>query len=126
MSSTKPNKKKGIFAFAAIDQYVETNIVSPKEKLISGKDLVEWGTKNLYPNYLLDLYNNVPTLRSIINGNIDYVSGDDVTIQPLIDEYTNNEMNKRGDTIREQVRDIAKDFEIYGGFCPAGDQESLR
>jgi capsid portal protein len=26
-------------------------------------------------------------------------------------------MNRRGDTIREQVRDIAKDYEIYGGFC---------
>ena len=96
---------------------METNIVLPTEKVISGRDIVEWGTKNAYPDYLLDLYNNVPTLRSIINGNIDYVAGDDVTILPLQEEFTNNEVNKRGDTIREQVKDIAKDFEIYGGFA---------
>lgn len=118
MSSTKQNNpKRSAFSFAAIDSYVETNMVYPTEKVMAGKDMVEWGTRNAYPDYLLDLYNNVPTLRSIVNGNIDYVAGDDVTIMPLQAEYTNQEMNKRGDSIREQVRDIAKDFEIYGGFA---------
>lgn len=105
------------FSFAAIDTYVETNIVLPTEKVMSGRDMVQWGTKNVYPDYLLDLYNNVPTLRSIINGNIDYVAGDEISIVPLQEEYTNQQMNRRGDTIREQVKDIAKDFEIYGGFA---------
>lgn len=118
MSSTKQNNSRRIaFSFAAIDSYLETNIVSPVEKVLAGRDMVEWGTRNAYPDYLLDLYNNVPTLRSIINGNIDYVAGDDVTILPLQEEFTNQEMNRRGDTIREQVKDIAKDFEIYGGFA---------
>ena len=118
MSSTKQNNpKRSAFSFAAIDSYVETNMVYPTEKVMAGKDMVEWGTRNAYPDYLLDLYNNVPTLRSIVNGNIDYVAGDDVTIKPLQAEFINQEMNKRGDSIREQVRDIAKDFEIYGGFA---------
>lgn len=118
MSSTKQNNsRRSAFSFAAIDSYLETNIVSPVEKVLAGRDMVEWGTRNAYPDYLLDLYNNVPTLRSIINGNIDYVSGNDVTIMPLQEEFTNQEMNRRGDTIREQVKDIAKDFEIYGGFA---------
>ena len=119
MSSTKrkDETKRSGFSFAAIDPYIETNIVLPTERLISGKDLMEWGTRNSYPDYLLDLYNNVPTLRAIINGNIDYVAGDDVTIVPLQEEFSNQEMNRRGDTIREQVKDIAKDFEIYGGFA---------
>ena len=118
MSSTKQNNsRRSAFSFAAIDSYLETNIVSPVEKVLAGRDMVEWGTRNSYPDYLLDLYNNVPTLRSIINGNIDYVAGDDVTIMPLQEEVTNQEMNRRGDTIREQVKDIAKDFEIYGGFA---------
>ena len=115
MSSTPT--KKASFSFAAINQYVEDYIVRPTEKVLSGRDLVEWGTRNAYPDYLLELYNNVPTLRSIINGNIDYIAGDDVSIMPLQAEYTNQEMNRRGDSIREQVKDIAKDFEIYGGFA---------
>ena len=118
MSSTKQNNsRRSAFSFAAIDSYLETNIVSPVEKVLAGRDMVEWGTKNAYPDYLLDLYNNVPTLRSIINCNIDYVAGDDVSITPLQEEYDNQEMNKRGDSIREQIKDIAKDFEIYGGFA---------
>ena len=118
MSSTNQNNsRRSAFSFAAIDSYLETNIVSPVEKVLAGRDMVEWGTRNAYPDYLLDLYNNVPTLRSIINGNIDYVAGDDVTIMPLQEEFTNQEMNRRGDTIREQVKDLAKDFEIYGGFA---------
>ena len=118
MSSTKQNNsRRSAFSFAAIDSYLETNIVSPVEKVLAGRDMVEWGTRNAYPDYLLDLYNNVPTLRSIINGNIDYVAGNDVTIMPLQEGFTNQEMNRRGDTIREQVKDIAKDFEIYGGFA---------
>ena len=118
MSSTKQNNsRRSAFSFAAIDSYLETNIVSPVEKVLAGRDMVEWGTRNAYPDYLLDLYNNVPTLRSIINGNIDYVAGDDVTIMPLQEEFNNQEMNMKGDTIREQVKDIAKDFEIYGGFA---------
>ena len=115
MSNT--NQNRGSFSFAAIDPYLEQNIILPTERVISGRDIVEWGTRNSYPDYLLELFNNVPTLRSIINGNIDYIAGDDVTIAPLQEEYANQEMNRRGDTIREQVKDIAKDFEIYGGFA---------
>ena len=118
MSSTKQNKaQRASFSFAAIDSYVEQNIILPTERVFSGRDMVEWGTRNIYPDYLLDLYNNVPTLRSIINGNIDYIAGDDVSILPLQPEYLNNEINRRGDTIREQVKDIAKDYQIYGGFA---------
>ena len=89
-------------------------MVKPKETVLPGKDMVEWGTKNAYPDYLLDLYNTVPTLRSIINGNIDYVTGDDIAFNPAIGTGV---MNGRGDTITDQVRDLAMDFWIYGGFA---------
>lgn len=118
MSNTKQNKpSRASFSFAAIDPYVDNKMILPVERFVSGKDLVEWGNRNSYPDYLLDLYNNVPTLRSIINGNIDFITGDDVSIRPLTDNLPNGQMNNRGDNIREQIKDIAKDFEIYGGFA---------
>lgn len=118
MSNTKPSERKtGFFRFASIDQYTETYIVSPREKNIVSRDLVEWGDGNAYPDYLLELYNNVPTLRSIINGNIDFIAGDEITILPLNETLPDGRMNRRGDTIRMQVRDIAKDYEIYGGYA---------
>ena len=76
------NKEKKYVSFAAIDQFVETNIVLPTEK-VTNRDFVEWGKGNNYPGYLLELYNNVTTLRSIINGNIDFITGDDVSIRRL-------------------------------------------
>ena len=118
MSNTNPDgKMTGSFRFAAIDKYVETYVVSPKETILHGKDMVQWGDGDAYPDYLLELYNSVPTLRSIINGNIDYIAGDDVTIRQFSESLEDNVVNRSGDTIREQVRDIAKDFEIYGGFA---------
>ena len=118
MSNTKQNKpSRTSFSFAAIDPYVDNKMILPVERFVSGKDLVEWGNRNSYPDYLLDLYNNVPTLRSIINGNIDFITGNDVSILPLTDNLPNGQMNNRGDNIREQIKDIAKDYEIYGGFA---------
>ena len=118
MSNTEQNKPaRARISFAAIDPYIDTNIILPVEKFVSAKDLMEWGTRNSYPDYLLDLYNNVPTLRAIINGNIDFIAGDDVSILPLTQHLPNGIMNNRGDHIREQIKDIAKDYEIYGGFA---------
>lgn len=118
MSNTKQNKpSRASFSFAAIDPYVDNKMILPVERFVSGKDLVEWGNRNSYPDYLLDLYNNVPTLRSIINGNIDFIAGDDVSILPLTDNLPDGQMNNRGDYIREQIKDISKDYEIYGGFA---------
>ena len=110
------NREKRHVSFAAIDQYVETKIVLPTEK-VTNRDFVEWGKGNNYPGYLLDLYNNVTTLRSIINGNIDFVTGDDVTILPLGDRFAEGIMNTRGDLITDIVRDLAKDYNLYGGFA---------
>jgi hypothetical protein len=118
MSNTKPDGRvTGSFRFAAIDQYVETYVVSPKETILTGKDMVQWGDGNAYPDYLLELYKSVPTLQAIINGNVDFITGDEVTIVPLNETLPAGFMNHSGETIREQVRCIAKDFEIYGGFC---------
>lgn len=110
------NSEKRHVSFAAIDQYVETNIVLPTEK-VTNRDFVEWGKGNNYPCYLLDLYNNVTTLRSIINGNIDFITGDDVSILPLGERFADGIMNTRGDLITDIVRDLAKDYNLYGGFA---------
>ena len=118
MSSTTQNRPaRAGFAFAAIHPYIDTNILLPTEKYVSHKDLMEWGTKNSYPDYLLDLYNNVPTLRAIINGNIDFITGDDVSILPLTESLPDGMMNNRGDHIRDQIKDISHDYEVYGGFA---------
>ena len=115
MSNTKDNKV--LVSFSAIDPWLERNIVSPAETPVHGKDYVQWGDGNAYPDYLLELVKTVPTLRSIIQGTVDFIVGDDATILPLVEGYAPGVMNKRGDTIMEQVEDLARDYETYGGFA---------
>lgn len=109
------NSKKSV-AFAAIDQFVENNIILPTEK-VTNRDFVEWGQGNIYPDYLLELFNNVTTLHSIVSGNIDFVAGDVISILPLGERFADGKMNAKGDTINSLVRDLAKDFNLYGGFA---------
>ena len=118
MNSTKDNNIRANIALAALDPYLERNIVSPKETVIRGKDFVEWGDGNAYPDYLLDLTKTVPTLRSIINGTVDFIVGDNVSLSvPLREGWKPGQVNMRGDTIAEQVEDLARDYETYGGYA---------
>lgn len=118
MSNTKENSIRANIALAALDPYLERNIVSPKETVVRGKDFVEWGDGNAYPDYLLELTKTVPTLRSIINGTVDFIVGDEVSLaHPLRDGWKPGQVNMRGDTIAEQVEDLARDYETYGGYA---------
>lgn len=101
----------------AIDPYIDQNIILPTEKVVTAKNMVQWGDKNLYPHYLLTLYKNVATLASIINGNVDYICGNDITLGVQVNDMELGVLDKKGNTIREQVRDLALSYELYGGFA---------
>ena len=111
------NKGRVSVSFAALDPYIQTNMVLPTEKAISGKDIIQWGDGNGYPDYLAGLVKEVPTLASIISGNVDFITGDDLAIVPLREGLDGGKMNNRGDGIRQQVADLARDWETFGGFA---------
>lgn len=105
-------KDKNIpMVFAAIDKIAEKSIPSFEESEGRGKNYVIWGEGNAFPNYLYDLFTSVTTLRSIINGTADFVSGDDVIVNI---ENFNVEVNKKGDKAFDLINNIARDFLIYG------------
>lgn len=121
MSNIKEQNKQeetGMVSFAAIEKVVETNIIAPTETKVRGKDVIYWGVANNYPDYLLSLYEDVPTLGSVIDGCVDYVAGDNVTCtMPL---QPNGAMNKQGETIIDLVRAAAFQFFLTGGFAIEG------
>lgn len=107
------NNKKRV-SLLAIDPEVVTNIVEPTEIKVRDRDFISWGQNNNYPDYLNDLYKNVSTLRSIINGVTDYVNGDKVTT--AVDNFKTR-ANSKGDTIEDIVKWITLDFVKYNGFA---------
>jgi len=104
-------KKNVAVCMAAIDKVIEKTIPSYEETENRGKDYIQWGENNTFPNYLYGLFTDVTTLRSIINGTADMVAGDGVSC--LIEQF-NKEVNKKGDTMYELVRNIAIDYLVYG------------
>lgn len=101
------NTKESIpLFFAALNPYLERNIVLPTESDIKTQKFVEFGDNNAYPSYIWDLYSSVATLQSIINGTTDYICGDEV--KSNIDGLSDREA-------KQLVYDIAQDLLIYGG-----------
>ena len=101
-------------SFLAIDQYVQTNIVEPVERKIKDKSFIIWGENNDYPDYIEDLYQNVSTLHSIVDGLADYVCGSDINTQYAPFE---EKVNRQGDTIQDIIKLVAKDLAKYNGFA---------
>lgn len=97
-------------SFLATDKYIEDNIITPKEVEKKPGEMVYWGTLNNYPNYIEDLYLEVSTFKSLVDGATDYICGDEI-ISNI------NMINKQGHSISDIVRYIAKDLVKYGGFA---------
>ena len=92
-----------------------------------GKDYIVYGTeapyKNLYPDYLVELYNTSGKHNSIVNGKTNYISGRgwrvDETVRTLEDKVKlENFINHVGnDSLFELTKKIVKDIELFGGYA---------
>lgn len=99
-------------AFAAIDKEFVDSIPTLTQDDSRNKDYCYYGSDNTYPNYLWSLYNDVSTLKTIVDGTADYIAGDDVFCNvPGLE----TQVNRRGDTMRDLIKWLSKDYEIYGG-----------
>lgn len=101
--------------FAAINRTLDQTIIKPTEKVNSGSlDYVIWGDSNNYPEYLDSLYDEVPTLKTCINGLVDYICGNDVVCNfPILG---GSKLNRK-QTGKEVVKEIADDAARRGGFA---------
>lgn len=106
------NNKNIQLAFAATNKEWE-EIIPQLTEVESTKDYVLYGKDNQYPEYLYGLYNDVSTLKTIIEGTADYVIGNSVECNV---KGFDKQVNTKGDTMRELVRLCARDWLIYGGY----------
>ena len=112
--NTSNTTNKVAVTFSALGSYIESRIVEATETKNNRNEYIEWGKNNAFPQYLLSLYRDVASLRSVINGSTDYVVGNSITSEvPLLMGTINDE----GQTISELVQCIAKDYYIYGGYA---------
>ena len=112
MSNTTDNAQPRKHFFYAIDRVMEKELPRPTEKQSSDKKYMMWGEGNTFPDYLLGLYDEVTTLRAIVDGARDYVVGNDVTTALL-----GGRMNRNGETVRDLVYKLSFDWFVFHGFA---------
>ena len=109
------NKNKNI----SIIQFNE-NIKIPEfiEVSLKNKEYVGFGIDNVYPSYLLSLYNQCADHQSIIDGCVNYVMGNGIVIENNIKlENFAEKINSDGETLADIMRKAELDFQIFGGFA---------
>lgn len=112
---TNENKPVQVVAtFAAIDKVLTSNVVKPEEVKAPGRNYVNWGRNNDYPEYLRSLRRNAATLKSIISGCRDYAVGDKIECRL---PYMGKWMNREKKTPRDVFGNLWMDLFTYGGFA---------
>lgn len=113
-TDTKRGNKAQLFQFSAINKVLDSLVPTPSEKNVTGNKYVSWGERNDYPEYLWSLYNDVTTLKTVVEGIVDYVAGNSIMVNnPKFSE----KVNQKGDTITDLIKNITRDYLIYGGFA---------
>lgn len=79
----------------------------------SKKGWVNYGTDNLFPNYLWSLYLKSSVMTSIVNTMVDYTMGDEIINHTAF----LGAVNRKGDTLEAVVKKCVTDYCIFGGFA---------
>ncbi len=94
---------------------------------VRGRDYIEYGTddwRNLYPQFLIDLYYNSSTHAAVINSTAEQIAGEDLVIT---DEYDSLDTyvalkkfmaNVNGkETLHQVIKKVAFDFKLQGAYA---------
>ena len=81
----------------------------PRFEEKKGKNYVEFGAKNNYPNYLIELYGESPKHGAIIKGKVNYIFGKGF-------EGVEQKANTQGETWNQIMKRSILDDELQGGY----------
>jgi hypothetical protein len=113
------------------DNIININLETSTAPVIAevrGKDWIEYGDangewKNLYPQFLIDLYYSSSISAAIINSTAEMIAGEDLIIED--EEVTDasiklkNFMNRANsnESLHEVIKKLAFDFKLQGAFA---------
>ena len=103
---------------------------APLVQEVRGKDWIEYGDangewRNLYPQFLIDLYYSSSITAAIVNATAEMVSAEDIVISDEEDRdeearvKLQNFMNNANsnETLHEVIKKVAFDFKLQGAFA---------
>ncbi len=81
----------------------------PRFEEKKGKNYVEFGAKNNYPNYLIELFGESPKHGAIVKGKVNYIFGKGF-------EGVEQKANTQGETWNQIMKRAILDDELQGGY----------
>ena len=113
------------------DNIININLetsTAPVVQEVRGKEWIEYGTddwKNLYPQFLIDLYYSSSISAAIINATAEMIAGENLIIENDDDRDTEariklqNFMNRANgnESLHEVLKKVAFDFKLQGAFA---------
>jgi len=88
----------------------------PEYREKRGKGYIEFGERNDYPNYLLQLYNKSAKHNAIVKGKVNYIIGNgwkSDEVDPIADQFI--AQPNQFESLNELTRKVSIDIEIFGG-----------
>ena len=99
---------------------------SPVVQEVRGRDYIEYGTeewRNLYPQFLIDLYYNSSTHAAIINTTAEMIAGEDIVVEESenLEQFVKlkkffAEANGK-ESLHEVIKKLSFDFKLQGAFA---------
>ncbi len=115
------------------DNIININLetsTAPVIQEVRGKDWIEYGDangewRNLYPQFLIDLYYSSSISAAIINSTAEMIAGEDLIIEDEEDRNAEtriklqNFMNRANsnESLHEVIKKLSFDFKLQGGFA---------
>ena len=112
------------------DNLISINLETSTAPIITevrGRDYIEYGAedwRNLYPQFLIDLYYNSSTHAAVINGTAEMIAGEDLIVD---DEDTNLDSYVRlkkflrhansKESLHQVIKKVAFDFKLQGAYA---------
>ena len=100
---------------------------APVVQEVRGRDYIEYGTeewKNLYPQFLIDLYYNSSTHAAIVNQTAEMIAGEDLVAEENdinLETYVKLKKFVRhansNESLHQVIKKVAFDFKLQGGYA---------
>lgn len=117
MSNNTKTTASQSMAFSLVDPELKINVPSYNENYQKNdKNYTYWGDDNKFPNKLLTLAEESPTLSSVLSGTVSFILGNGVAVEDNTSLFA-RKVNKNGETLADIVEQIAYDKLLFGGYA---------
>ena len=113
-----------------MDKILSINLetsTAPIVQEVRGRDYIEYGTedwRNLYPQFLIDLYYNSSTHAAIINATAEMIAGEDLVCEEEDTNLENYVKLKKflrhansNESLHQVIKKVAFDFKLQGAYA---------